>query len=138
MKIETKEISDGKLDGSIFYVCDYRYNDISDKPIRAIIPTKVIVKSNSELPKNKRIYYSNSHFVKMTGEKETSTIIALFDNTGFRSRTGTPLNVFTEELECKKFFNKQLDKANKEVESWLDSMKLRADNLIEKHIKLKC
>lgn len=137
MKVEASEVAKGMLNGRTLWVCDYRYNDITDKPIRSIVPTKVIVKSNTELPKNKSIYYSDSHFVKMSGEKETSTIIPLFDNTGYRSRTGTPLNIFTEEDECKKFFNRQLDKANEEVTVWLESMKRRASELLEKHKKLK-
>ena len=137
MKVEASEVAEGMLNGRTLWICDYRYNDIADKPIRAIVPTKVVVKSNTELPKNKSIYYSDSHFVKMCGEKETSTIIPLFDNTGYRSRTGTPLNIFTEEDECKKFFNMQLNKANEEVAVWLESMKRRASEMLEKHKKLK-
>lgn len=87
--------------GNTVWVCDYRYNDLSlSKPIRHVPPVEVEIWSNDDLPKNKRVYYSSIHF-RPIGKK---TVIAPFDNTGYRSYTGVSLNVFLTEDEAKNYY----------------------------------
>ena len=89
--------------GDIVWVCDYRFNNrMVEKPIRHIKPTKVIVCSNGDLPKNKRVYYSNVHFKPLNkkGLPIKSKVIAPYDNTGFRSYAGVALEVFLNKEEC--------------------------------------
>lgn len=91
------------------WVCDYRLNrNILDKAIRHIVPTEVIVVSNNELPKGKRVYYSHYHFRKLKKNGEmSSTIIAPYDNTGYRTYEGVSLNIFLTEKECRDFYKTQ-------------------------------
>lgn len=110
MKIETKEIRDGDRVGDIVWICHYNRPDLDKKPLRNLPPTQALIKSNEDLPKNKRVYYSQNHFVVIGKKgKQTSKIISPVDNTGFRSRCGNELYVFTTESECIHEWNKQLD-----------------------------
>ena len=106
--IETQEIRDAKWDGKIVWICDFRYNDYSNKPIRSIKPSKVLVRNNSKTTRT--IYYSESHFIGLNKNNEPlkSKIITLFDNTGHRSYTGVALNCFETEEECVKHYKKQV------------------------------
>ena len=101
MKIETKDIRDGKHVGEVVWLCHYLHPDLNKKPLRNIPPTKVLVRSNEELPKNKRVYYSETHFspIKKDGSPK-ATVISPVDNTGYRAYCGNELNVFTEKDEC--------------------------------------
>jgi len=109
MKIEIEKITKGELDGEIVWVCHYNRPDMQKKALRNVPPTKVIVKSNDQLPKNKRVYYSESHFSPLNKKnKPLARIIPPFDNTGFRSRTGTPLCAFDNKEECVAAWNDQL------------------------------
>ena len=87
--------------GNVVWVCDYRYNDLSfSKALRHVPPTEVEIHSNEDIPPNKRVYYSDIHF-RPKGKK---AIIAPFDNTGFRSFTGTSIQVFLKEVDARKYF----------------------------------
>lgn len=113
--------------GKRFWICDYRLNSKKDsKPIRNVPPKLVQVFSNDDLPKNKRVYYSPVHFREVKNDKILSTIIAPYDNTGYRAYTGISLNIFKTELECVNCFNKQCDEAIKEYE---DELKRRTDEI---------
>lgn len=85
-----------------FWVCDFRYDDYGNKPIRHVEPTLVRASTNENLPKNKKVYYSDHHF-RPVGKNglPTAKIIAPYDNTGFRSYTGKSLNIFLTEKECR-------------------------------------
>lgn len=111
MQIDIVEITSGdKWVDKTVWICDYRRPDLNKKPIRHVPPTKVLVRSNSTLPANKKIYYSSNHFVKLTAKgTPSSTIFPVFDNTGFRSFTGVPVNVFDNQKECEDFYNNQAD-----------------------------
>lgn len=113
MEIDSHKISDGSKDGQMVWICDLRYDNYNEKPIRHVRPTHVLVRSNSET--TKKIYYSSSHFVELNkkGEPVNSKVKGLFDNTGFRGRTGTPLRVFDNEADCKKAYTKQVAAAVK-------------------------
>ncbi|MEK4427679.1 hypothetical protein MHB54_00315 [Paenibacillus sp. FSL M7-0802] len=94
--------------GDEVWICDYRFNDIDNQPIRHIIPRKVVVLSNDELPKNKRVYYSDFHFRPVNEKgKVLSQIIAPYDNSGYRAYTGVSLNIFHTEEECKQHYLNQ-------------------------------
>ena len=54
MKIETKEVRDGKHTGKEVWVCHYLRPDLDKKALRNVPPTKALIKSNDELPKTKR------------------------------------------------------------------------------------
>lgn len=105
MEIAISEITTGKWDDKYVWICDYRYLDINTKPIRHIEPQRVLVRDNHETVK--RFYYSESHFVglKRDGTPAKNRLISVFDNTGYRSRTGTPVRAFTTEKECKEAYN---------------------------------
>lgn len=95
------EEKNGLMIGSTVWICDYRYRDIDDKPIRHVKPTQVIIVDNEELPKNKRVYYSEVHFRPLgKSGAPLKQVIAPFDNTGYRSNTGTSVNIFFTEEEC--------------------------------------
>lgn len=129
MKIDIAKVRSGLRDGEVVYVCDYRYNSFSSKPIRHIKPTKVLIRSNNKIKKN--IYYSESHFVKLNKKgEETSTIISLFDNTGFRSNTGTPLAVFDNVRECQLHYIKQCEIVQEDLEAYLKEETARVGNKI--------
>jgi len=109
MKIDTSTIQDGSSNGKTVWICHYNRPDLHKKPLRNVPPTKVLVVSNDELPDNKRIYYSKSHFRPFSKSGKTLTRkISPVDNTGYRACQGNPLHVFDNEQECIDAWNKQL------------------------------
>ena len=101
MQISTTEVRDGKHNDRTVWICHYNQPDLSKKPLRNISPTKCLIVSNDELPKNKTVYYSHSHFRPLNAKgKPLSRIISPVDNTGFRTRCGNELFVFDNEHEC--------------------------------------
>lgn len=109
MKILTSDVRNGKHDGDIVWICHYNQPDLNKKPLRNVKPTMCIVCSNEELPKNKKVYYSNSHFkpISKHGSK-LSQVISPVDNTGYRSHIGNELFVFDSESDCKEEYIKQV------------------------------
>ena len=97
--------------GKEFWICDYRVNDVDNKPIRNVFPKLVRVFSNDELSKNKNVYYSPIHFREVKGKKVLSAIIAPYDNTGYRAYTGVSLNIFNTQKECRECFERQCNQA---------------------------
>ena len=100
--------------GKNFWICDYRLNYSKDaKPIRSISPRLVkVVDNDTGLPANKNVYYSPIHFREIKGDgKLSSTVIAPFDNTGHRGRTGVSVNIFDNEKQCIDCYLKQCDEA---------------------------
>jgi hypothetical protein len=109
VKYDPKEISEGMHDGKVVWICHYNRPDLDKKPLRCVKPTLVKIVPNSELPENKSIYYSTSHFVPVgKNNKLLKKVIPLYDNTGYRFITGNPLLVFDGKLECKKSWNEQI------------------------------
>lgn len=130
MKEIIENISNGKMDGKIFYICDIRHNgNPFEKFIRNVKPTKVIVTNNDELPKSKRIYYSESYFVPLDkNDKPSKKVIGLYDNTGYRSYTGTPLNVFENMKDCEDCYSIQKKSILSDMESHLNSLSLEVED----------
>jgi hypothetical protein len=114
--IDIKKITNGEMNDVKVWICDLRYTDYSNKPIRNIKPIEVLVRSNSET--SKRVYYSESHFVEFNkkGEPLKSKIKAPFDGTGYRSYAGVSLNCFDNEKECVNHYKKQVKIAIKGLE----------------------
>ena len=118
MKIETKEVRDGKHTGKEVWVCHYLRPDLDKKALRNVPPTKALIKSNDELPKNKTVYYSEDHFAPINENgKVLAKVISPVDNTGYRSRAGNELHVFTKESECIAAWNEQIDHVCFELET---------------------
>ncbi len=125
------EIKDNLRAGDIVYICDYRFNNIDEKPIRHVQPQKVMVFSNDDLPKNKTVYYSEHHFRPLNAKgNPLIKIIAPYDNTGYRSYTGVSLNIFLSEEECLKHYQKQCE----EILKSLEQAKIDKLNYYEKKI----
>lgn len=112
MKIDVKDIANGSLDGKVFWVCDLRYNDSSDKPIRHVPPTEVVVVTNGST----KVYYSQSHFRTLKKDRTPSSkVIKPYDNTGFRSYAGEPLSIYDNREECEEEYNRLVHKAIESV-----------------------
>lgn len=126
MELEHKEVANGKYIGQELWVCDYRYIDFDNKPIRHVKPTKVNCVSINET--NKRVHSSECFFRE--GEKKSS-IIKLYDNTGYR---GTPLKVFTTEVECLEEYSAQKKKLRKEFQKYKE-IQMGIFDRIEKELK---
>lgn len=99
-----------------FWVTDFRHDDILNKPIRNITPTLVKLFDNSNLPAGKKVYYANYHFkpVSKSG-KVLATVIAPYDNTGFRGFTGVSVNIFFTKKEAQDFFTQQCDTVKEQI-----------------------
>lgn len=116
MSLLTKEVQNGSIDGKEVWVCQYNQPDLNKKPLRNVPPTKCIVVSNDELPKNKTVYYSKSHFRPIGNNgKVLSKIISPVDNTGFRFKQGNPINTFYSESECIERWNIELEVVHKRL-----------------------
>lgn len=117
MRIDVNQLTcDTDLVGKSFWICDYRQPNIDQKPIRHLKPTLAVLTSNSEITNRKTVYYSANHFRPLTAKgKPSSTIIGIFDNTGYRSFTGVPIAVFDNEQECIDFYNAQADTIIEEI-----------------------
>jgi hypothetical protein len=112
-KIDINNITSGAMNGQMIWVCDFRYTDFDNKAARNLKPTQVLVRSNSAI--SKTIYYSESHLVGLNakGEPVASKVIGPYDNTGFRSFKGVPINCFETERECIAYYKKQVKAALK-------------------------
>lgn len=117
MRLNVEDLKNGKLDGQKVWVCHYNQPDLDKKPLRNLPPTEVLICPNSDLPENKRIYYSESHMrpVGKNGQT-TSKILSPVDNTGWRSNPGNPVYVFDNEAECIQEWNAQLNAHMKRVD----------------------
>ena len=123
MKDLIKDIENGKRDGELFWIFDVRYSDYSQRPHRNILPTQVVVRSNDAVPD--RINYSESHFVPLkNGTAMQKKLIKLYDNTGYRSHPGTPVQVFRTEEECRAAFKQRVAVIKSELDSWLATQTL--------------
>jgi hypothetical protein len=137
MRIDIKDLVEGKLDGEYVWVCDFRHNNIFEKPIRHVAPERVLVRSNTEIPTKtsahgkvyqvRTIYYSESHFVRLSKKtgKPIKSMYAPFDNTGYRSYTGVPLNIFDNEAECQACYRELKLKVLEQLEGAYQEQKAR-------------
>ncbi len=91
-----------------YWIVDYRFDDINNKPIRHVTPTEVAVFNVADTPPPKRVYYADYYFKPLgaTG-KPLAKVIAPYDNTGYRGYTGISVQVFETEKEAKDFYRSQ-------------------------------
>ena len=112
MRIDTKEIAEGRYNEKYVWICDFRlnYKSATFRPDRHIEPIKVFVQGNGKIKPKHSFYFVASHFVKLkkNGGFSLSTI-KLYDNTGDR----IPVQVFDNELECQDCYNKLAELAIK-------------------------
>lgn len=130
-------IGDTVKEGDKVWICDYRHNNILESPIRHVPPQEVVIVNNDKLPKNKTVYYSFYHFRPIGKKgKPLSTIIAPYDNTGYRSITGISLNIFFTEEECRQCYKKQCEVIKEQIEYEKkrveNSMNLKMENVNKK------
>lgn len=110
MKIETALVREGKHLGKKVWVCHYNRPDMYKKPLRNIPPTEVLIRSIDELPKGKKVYYSDVFFSPLNKKGEPlAKVISPVDNTGYRGYCGNELHIFNNEKECKEHWNNQLN-----------------------------
>jgi hypothetical protein len=74
MSLDINKMRNGGMDGKIVWICHYNRPDMNKKPLRNIPPTQVIIRSNDELPKGKKIYYSQSHFSVLNKSGNATTM----------------------------------------------------------------
>ncbi len=116
--VDLKLVVSGDLNGTRVWVCQYNQPDLDKKPLRNVPPTEMVIVSNDELPPNKTIYYSGSHLRPLNKKGEpTSRIVPVFDNTGFRGRTGTPLHILTNREACIAQWNADLEAVGTRIEA---------------------
>lgn len=120
--------------GKIVWICHYLRPDFNKKPLRNLPPTRCIIRPISELPKNKRIYYSDIFFSPISESgKISSKIISPVDNTGFRSYPGNEINIFDSEEECIQCWNNELqiviNNINDEMKIVLQRLENQVDTL---------
>ena len=110
MKIETALVRDGKHLGKKVWICHYNRPDMHKKPLRNIPPTEVLIRSIDELPKGKKVYYSDVFFSPLNKKGEPlSKVISPVDNTGYRVYCGNELHIFNNKKECVDHWNNQLN-----------------------------
>ena len=122
---------ENNVEGHVVFVTDIRIAAGGNKFIRNVPPTKVTILSNDKLPTGKTVYYSDFHFAPMKGDKLLKKVIVPFDNTGYRSFTGTSLHVFEDLDECVDFYNNQVDKACEVYEMRIKDIEEQRDKLKE-------
>lgn len=116
--MDYKEFSLGlpQVIGDTVWVCDYRHDDITEKPIRNIKPTEVVVVNNDDLPKNERVHYADIHFKPIGKNGEMlKKIIKPYDNTGYRSYAGVSLNIFFTKEDCIEKYKEQCEKIKEQI-----------------------
>ena len=102
---------------NVLWVCDYRYKDIANKPIRHVKPIKVSLTHNSKT--KKRVYYSDYHLAPFGKKGQVlKQVIPIFDNTGYRGYTGIPLQMFDTETECRDAYKLQQSEVLIQLEVW--------------------
>lgn len=121
MQYKNEEVTEGLLNGKKVWICDYRFNDMSEKAIRHIKPTLVLVRDNSET--KKRIYDSCSHFVAINskGKPLETRVITPFDNTRSRWSTGIMVRVFDNEKECKEEYVRMCRVIAADFQRWIEA-----------------
>ena len=137
MKILTSDVRDGKHDGDIVWICHYNQPDLNKKPLRNVKPTRCIVCSNDELPKNKIVYYSSSHFKPLSKNgAKLNQVISPVDNTGHRYHIGNELFVFDSKDECDEEYRNQVMEVVALIDKRIDNAVIDLKNKKSELIKM--
>lgn len=127
---------DAPITGEFVWITDCRNSD-KNKYIRHIKPTKVQIFNNYDLPKNKKVYYSNYHFRKLNSKGEAiKQIIAPYDNTGYRSYAGVAVQVFNTYEEAVQQYNSMLDEVVETYKNRISEIQRHIDETLENKITL--
>lgn len=121
--------------GKQIWITDYRRGK-SGGYVRHVPPTLVEVTCNSELPKNKRVYYSDYHFRKVKNAKVSKEILAPYDNTGYRSYKGVSVNVFYTYEEAAQKYNEQIEEIIYSYNNEIKKIRNEMDEVNNKKIKI--
>jgi len=121
--------------GKQIWIVDYRRGK-SGGYVRHVPPTLVKVTCNSELPKNKRVYYSDYHFRKVKNGKVSKEILAPYDNTGYRSYTGVSVNIFYTYEEAAKKYNEQIEEIIYLYNNEIKNIRNEMDEVNDRKIKI--
>lgn len=115
--------------GDEVYICDYRHNNINEKPIRNIRPMKVLVESSSNV--KKIIYYTSICFLpyNKNGIVSKNKVIAYYNNTGYRGRTGIPLNVYDNYDDCLCKYVEQVKDAQNLLRKEIKNIEIKINQL---------
>ena len=140
MKIETKAVRGGKHIGKKVWICHYNRPDMHKKPLRNLPPTEVLIRSIDELPKGKRVYYSEVFFSPLNKKGEPlSKVISPVDNTGHGGYCGNEIYIFNNEKECVAHWNTQLNnyfvKLDELIFTAADSWRRQKEDLLKQLIK---
>lgn len=120
------------VDGTHFWVVDFRHENVLEKPIRNVKPTEVVLMGNASLPKGKRVYYAEHHFRPIgKNGNPMAKVIAPYDNTGFRGYTGESLNIFHTKQEAVDFYKKQCEKVQEQLEEADKAWKIRHETILD-------
>lgn len=129
MKLDISEVTKNSDNvGKTFYVCDHRKPDFNKKAIRNVKPILIIVLDlknfEEEGKKYPRVYYSNFALIPVDskGKPKYSGHVSPYDNTGYRSYAGTPINVFDNYEECVNFYNQQVDNVVNEYKNYISTV----------------
>jgi hypothetical protein len=111
------QIANGTINvGDDVWIVDFRYEDVLNKPIRNVTPTLVRITSNDDLPARKTVYYADYHFRPLgKNGAAKATVIAPYDNTGFRGYTGVSVNIFLTEAEAQARYQEQIREAREQI-----------------------
>lgn len=111
MRLDVENIIDGSMRGQIVYACDYRKPDMNKKAIRNVSPEKCVIYTEQDFEDAGRkwpnVYYSVTVLLPLNKKDEPiwSRPIKVFDNTGYRSYTGVPIEFFDNMEECVEAYN---------------------------------
>ena len=136
MKLSTEDIRNGKHIGKHIWICHYNRPDMHKKPLRNLPPTEVIIRPVGELPKNKKVYYSEVFFSPLSKKGEPmSKVISPVDNTGYRSYCGNEVYAFNNEKECNNHWNNQLNnhfvRLDELINTAADGWRMQKDELLK-------
>lgn len=67
----------------------------------------------------------------MNGDKVLKQIIAPFDNTGYRSYSGTPVKVFDNIEDCVKAYNEMIGVASNEYTTRIEYLESKKQDLLD-------
>jgi hypothetical protein len=117
--------------GLDYWVCDYRFRSASDKPIRVVEPTHVML-IHDKLSSRPEVYFAPFSSVQ-SGVVLFNKKIKLQDNTAWGNNY---LNIFDNEDECWAFYKKQHVEALALLDQYLVDEAARVNYLRQRSIDI--
>lgn len=135
MKIDVREIIEGKHVNKEFWVCDYRWHNYSHKsPIRHVKPTKILV---SEFSDRQRTYYPKSMTCLVINSDGTfnKSPLPIYDKTSARFTDNSALRFFTTMEECIECYKEQCDKAIEGFNNYISLIEDKKSKILQNKLK---